>query len=109
MMGQTATVNVNKDSRVLFPGTCALPPPYPIPLRHMGTTLYSGHPCEGPICPRLHLSWQPGVCTTKDCQSSNRNMSKSKGWTLQRSLLMLWMEKTRVNNQTTIDDKWKTY
>ena len=40
---------------------------------------------------------------------ANRNMSKSKGWTLQSSLLMLWMEKTRVNNQTTIDDKWKTY
>ena len=35
----------------------------------------------------------------------NRNMSKSKGWTLQSSLLMLWMEKTLVNNQTTIDDK----
>ena len=31
-------------------------------------------------------------------------MSKSKGWTLQSSLLMLWMEKTRVNNQTKIDD-----
>ena len=27
-------------------------------------------------------------------------MSKSKGWTLQSSLLTLWMEKTRVNNQT---------
>ena len=39
----------------------------------------------------------------------NRNMSKSKGWTLQSSLLMLWMEKTLVNNQTTIDDNWKTY
>ena len=39
----------------------------------------------------------------------NRNMSKSKGWTLQSSLLMLWMEKTQVNNQTTIDDNWKTY
>ena len=37
--------------------------------------------------------------------SHNRNMSKSKGWTLQSSLLMLWMEKTLVNNQTTIDDK----
>ena len=36
--------------------------------------------------------------------SLNRNMSKSKGWTLQSSLLMLWMEKTRVNNQTNIDD-----
>ena len=35
---------------------------------------------------------------------TNRNMSKSKGWTLQSSLLMLWMEKTRVNNQTKIDD-----
>ena len=36
--------------------------------------------------------------------STNRNMSKSKGWTLQSSLLTLWMEKTRVNNQTKIDD-----
>ena len=36
-----------------------------------------------------------------DC---NRNMSKSKGWTHQSSLLKLWMEKTRVNNQTKIDD-----
>ena len=34
----------------------------------------------------------------------NRNMSKSKGWTLQSSLLTLWMGKTRVNNQTKIDD-----
>ena len=34
----------------------------------------------------------------------NRNMSKSKGWTLQSSLLTLWMEKTRVNNQTKIGD-----
>ena len=34
----------------------------------------------------------------------DRNMSKSKGWTLQSSLLTLWMEKTRVNNQTKIDD-----
>ena len=32
------------------------------------------------------------------------HMSKSKGWTLQSSLLMLWMEKTQVNNQTRIDD-----
>ena len=31
-------------------------------------------------------------------------MSKSKGWTLQSSLLMLWMERTQVNNQTKIDD-----
>ena len=37
-------------------------------------------------------------------ESDNRNMSKSKGWTLQSSLLTLWMEKTRVNNQTKIDD-----
>ena len=37
----------------------------------------------------------------------NRNMSKSKGWTLQSSLLTLWMEKTRVNNQTKIDDNEK--
>ena len=29
-------------------------------------------------------------------------MSKSKGWTIQSSLLMLWMEKTQVNNQTKI-------
>ena len=34
----------------------------------------------------------------------NRNMSKSKGWTLQSSLLTLWMEKTRANNETKIDD-----
>ena len=34
----------------------------------------------------------------------NRNMSKSKGWTLQSSLLTLWMKKTRANNQTKIDD-----
>ena len=31
---------------------------------------------------------------------SNRKMSKSKGRTLQSSLLTLWMEKTQVNNQT---------
>ena len=31
-------------------------------------------------------------------------MSKSKGWTLQSSLLTLWMEKTQVNNQTEIAD-----
>ena len=37
-------------------------------------------------------------------QYDNRNMSKSKGWTLQSSLLTLWMEKTQVNNQTKIDD-----
>ena len=35
----------------------------------------------------------------------NRNMSKSKGWTLQSSLLTLWMEKTQVNNQTKIAGK----
>ena len=35
---------------------------------------------------------------------SNRKMSKSKGWTLQSSLLTLWMEKTQVNNQTEIAD-----
>ena len=39
-----------------------------------------------------------------DLCTCNRNMSKSKGWTLQSSLLMLWMEKTRVNNKTKIDD-----
>ena len=31
-------------------------------------------------------------------------MSKSNGWTLQSSLLALWMEKTQANNQTKIDD-----
>ena len=36
--------------------------------------------------------------------ANNRNMSKSKGWTLQSSLLTLWKEKTQVNNQTKIDD-----
>ena len=34
--------------------------------------------------------------------TSNRNMSESKGWTLQSSLLMLWKEKTQVKNQTKI-------
>ena len=37
---------------------------------------------------------------TRTKATYSRNMSKSKGWTLQSSLLMLWMEKTRVNNQT---------
>ena len=46
-----------------------------------------------------------GSYSFPDPVECNRNMSKSKGWTLQSSLLMLWMEKTRVNNQTTIDDK----
>ena len=41
---------------------------------------------------------------TTQTNRNNRNMSKSKGWTLQSSLLTLWMEKTRVNNQTKIDD-----
>ena len=31
-------------------------------------------------------------------------LSKSKGWTLQSSLLTLWMMKTRINNQTKIAD-----
>ena len=39
-----------------------------------------------------------------EAKEQNRNMSKSKGWTLQSSLLTLSMEKTRVNNQTKIDD-----
>ena len=43
-------------------------------------------------------------CTQEGTVHFNRNMSKSKGWTLQSSLLTLWMEKTRVNNQTKIDD-----
>ena len=37
-----------------------------------------------------------------DVLGPNRNMSKSKGSTLQSSLLTLWMEKTQVNNQTKI-------
>ena len=59
----------------------------------------------------LKGQWYMDKMKMQDVQlmQSNRNMSKSKGWTLQSSLLMLWMEKTRVNNQTTIDDKWKTY
>ena len=40
------------------------------------------------------------IATAQD----NRNMSKSKGWTLQSSLLTLWMEKTQINNQTEIAD-----
>ena len=57
-------------------------------------------------------NWMPSVQGGTLLESSyttdilfNRNMSNSKGWTLQSSLLMLWMEKTLVNNQTTIDDK----
>ena len=46
-----------------------------------------------------------GGALTHKLLDDNRNMSKSKGWTLQSSLLMLWMGKTRVNNQTTIDDR----
>ena len=53
-----------------------------------------------------------GTCDQNTCEPFlnhaqarfNRNMSKSKGWTLQSSLLTFWMEKTRVNNQTKIDD-----
>ena len=32
----------------------------------------------------------------------NRNMSKSKGWTLQSSLLMLWMDEDSSQQQTKI-------
>ena len=32
-------------------------------------------------------------------KNANRNMSKSKGWTLQSSLLKLWMEKTQVKQK----------
>ena len=72
--------------------------------------------------PKLSGSFVSCCCSCSCCFSAsnvlglmspnpklNRNMSKSKGWTLQSSLLMLWMEKTLVNNQTTIDDNWKTY
>ena len=45
-----------------------------------------------------------GSTTATQMKSGNRNMSKLKGWTLQSSLLTLWMEKTRVNNQTKFDD-----
>ena len=48
-----------------------------------------------PLGPKIMLS---GV------SPYNRNMSKSKVWTLQSSLLTLWMEKTQVNNQTKNDD-----
>ena len=53
------------------------------------------------------LSYIHKTChKNKTChQNDNRNMSKLKGWTLQSSLLMLWMEKTRVNNQTKIAGK----
>ena len=49
------------------------------------------------VCLFYHLP--PGIDYSFPCLF-NRNMSKSKGWTLQSSLLTLWMEKTRVNNQT---------
>ena len=41
-----------------------------------------------------------GDCDSWKGSMDHRNMSKSKGWTLQSSLLMLWMEKTQINNQT---------
>ena len=52
----------------------------------------------------LHRVVESAINSCSGIFHSNRNMSKSKGWTLQSSLLMLWMEKTRVNNQTKIDD-----
>ena len=38
---------------------------------------------------------------------ANRNMSKSKGWTLQSSLLMLWMDEnlSQQTNKITDDEK----
>ena len=59
--------------------------------------------------PVMHLKTQYFTrdfsCNTRTlAHVTNRNMSNSKGWTLQISLLMLWMEKTQVNNQTKIDD-----
>ena len=50
------------------------------------------------------LQSNSGAYGVPETGESNRNMSKSKGWTLQSSLLTLWMEKTQVNNQTKIDD-----
>ena len=50
----------------------------------------------------LNMLWMTSAHLLPD--DSNRTMSKLKVWTLQSSLLTLWMEKTRVNNQTKIDD-----
>ena len=62
-------------------------------------------------CCTVHCLWKraahmhaTAIINSPEFYSCNRNMSKSKGWTLQSSLLTLWMEKTRVNNQTKIDD-----
>ena len=63
---------------------------------HQGPLLASDPDWKGSKY-NVQVEWETGEIT-------NRNMSKSKGWTLQSSLLMLWMEKTRVNNQTKIDD-----
>ena len=72
------------------------------------TCRQAGHPYENVGYQKLLMDtlFMPAeLCLIKLTASHfNRNMSKSKGWTLQSSLLTLWMEKTRVNNQTKIDD-----
>ena len=57
---------------------------------------------SGPISSSRPEAYSPAALELMSF--NNRNMSKSKGWTLQSSLLTLWMEKTQVNNQTKIDD-----
>ena len=73
-----------------------------------GTTISSSMDA-GPLTLLRQLMSNASTCTGsthgtthRDTTTPNRNMSKSKGWTLQSSLITLWMEKTQVNNQTKI-------
>ena len=52
----------------------------------------------------MHFYWVLDHVNQRQFHVYIRNMSKLKGWTLQSSLLTLWMDITRVNNQTKIDD-----
>ena len=45
------------------------------------------------------LQSNSGAYGVPETGKSNRNMSKSKGWTLQTSLLMLWMDEN-LNQQS---------
>ena len=95
----------------VFPSSRQPPPPPPVCLSHRQSVALSVRPTDSlsilPARPCSAPSVHPPVTLSMTCQSAtppNRNMSKSKGWTLQSSLLTLWMEKTRVNNKTKTDD-----
>ena len=53
------------------------------------------------------VDWYFKKQATVETATNNRNTSKSNGRMLQGSLLMLWMDETRVNNQTKIADDGK--